>query len=65
VSREELAAASRQGDIVLIDVLSRESYGAAHINGAINVPVAELAQGAPDVLPDRNTPIVVYCGGPT
>ena len=65
VSREELAAALRDKDIVLIDVLSPESYATTHIDGAINLPVSELQRRAPEVLPDRRASLVVYCGGPT
>jgi rhodanese-related sulfurtransferase len=65
VSRDELVAALRSGDISLVDVLSPESYATAHIDGAINVPVAELRTSAAQALPDRNAHIVVYCGGPT
>jgi rhodanese-related sulfurtransferase len=65
VSRDELADVLRKEDIVLIDVLSPESYAASHIDGAINLPVAELQARAPQVIPDKNRPIVVYCGGPT
>jgi rhodanese-related sulfurtransferase len=55
----------RLGRIVLLDVLSPESFAALHIPGAINLPVADLARGAPEVLPDRHADIVAYCGGPT
>jgi len=65
VSRDELIAALRRGRTVLIDVLSPESYSSRHIDGAVNVPVADIAARARQVVPDLRTPIVVYCGGPT
>jgi rhodanese-related sulfurtransferase len=65
VSRDELIAALSRGQAVLVDVLSPESFAAAHIDGAINLPVAQIAGRAAAVLPDRHAPIVVYCGGPT
>ena len=65
ITRDELIGALRAGRIVLVDVLSPESFAARHIPGAINLPVADIARRAPDVLPDRAAPIVTYCGGPT
>jgi rhodanese-related sulfurtransferase len=65
VSREELIGELRAGRIALVDVLSPESFAAMHIPGAINLPVADVARRAPEVLPDRRAPIVTYCGGPT
>jgi rhodanese-related sulfurtransferase len=51
--------------VTLVDVLSPESFAAAHLPGAINLPVAEIWQRAGDVIPDRDAAIVAYCGGPT
>ena len=65
IARDELIGALRAGRVVLVDVLSPESYAAMHIPGAINLPVAEIAQRAPETLPDRDADIVAYCGGPT
>jgi rhodanese-related sulfurtransferase len=65
VSRDELIGALRAKRVTLVDVLSGESFSASHIPGAINVPVADIARRAADVLPDKDAPIVVYCGGPT
>jgi hypothetical protein len=42
VSREELVDVLPTGDILLVDVLSPKSYATAHIDEAINLPVAEL-----------------------
>ena len=65
ISREELANALRARRVTLVDVLSPESFASAHVPGAINLPVAEIGQRAGEVIPDRDTPIVTYCGGPT
>jgi rhodanese-related sulfurtransferase len=65
ITREELLAALRARRVTLIDVLSPESFAARHIPGAINLPVADIARRAADVLLDRRAPIVAYCGGPT
>jgi len=65
ISRHDLIGALRGGRVVLVDVLSAESYRAAHIPGAINLPVAELPRLAFEAIPDRGAAIVVYCGSPT
>jgi len=65
VSRAELIDALRSGRVVLVDVLSPESFAARHIPGAINLPVADIHRRAADLLPDKHADIVGYCGGPT
>jgi rhodanese-related sulfurtransferase len=65
VSYDELIAALRKHGAVLLDVLSPESFAAAHIPGALNLPLSEIARRAREVVPDLRAPIVVYCGGPT
>jgi len=65
ISLDELMPEVRAGRVTLVDVLSRESFAAVHIPGSINLPVAEIGERAAAVLPDRQAPIVVYCGGPT
>jgi rhodanese-related sulfurtransferase len=65
ISREELVRALRDRRVTLVDVLSPESFAGMHIPGAINLPVADIARDAARVLPDRDAPVVTYCGGPT
>jgi rhodanese-related sulfurtransferase len=65
VPRGELVSLMRAKRVLLLDVLSPESFAANHIPGAINLPVAEISRRATEVLPDRDARIVTYCGGPT
>jgi rhodanese-related sulfurtransferase len=65
ITRDELIRALRRRRIVLVDVLTPESFAAIHIPGAINLPVDEINRRAPELLPDRRADIVAYCGGPT
>lgn len=62
ISREELAARLRSGDVVVLDVRPPVEYDAGHIPGAVNVPPVELAQRLREVPPDRD--VVAYCRGP-
>jgi rhodanese-related sulfurtransferase len=61
ISREELYRRLDDGALAVVDVLPKEAYTREHISGAVNLPLAELALRAQDVLPDRTTEIAVYC----
>jgi Rhodanese-like domain len=62
ISRAELQSRLRVGTLKLVDVLPNESYAMGHIPGAINLPSESIATRAPELLPDRQAEIVVYCG---
>jgi len=51
----------RDPALIVVDVLPQEAYAAEHISGAINLPLAEVENRAPQVLPDRNADIAAYC----
>jgi rhodanese-related sulfurtransferase len=61
ISRDEIRRRLGDPALLLVDVLPREAYAAEHIPGAVSLPLAELQQRAPQVLPDRNADIVAYC----
>lgn len=65
VSLAAMRSLVRDPSVVVLDVLSPEAYAAAHLPGAINIPAARLRDRVPVELPDRDRPIVAYCGGPT
>jgi len=52
----------RAGDVTLIDVRPREEYLAAHIAGAISVPLGDLKKRLRELPAERD--IVAYCRGP-
>lgn len=62
VDNEELVRRVRRGEVTVIDVRPREEYAAAHLPGAISLPLAEL----PDRLAElqKRREIVAYCRGP-
>ena len=62
VDAAELAKRMRAGEVVVIDVRSREDYEAGHLRGAISVPLDELARRVKTLAKDR--PVVAYCRGP-
>ncbi|MBV8773112.1 MAG: rhodanese-like domain-containing protein [Deltaproteobacteria bacterium] len=65
VSLQELYPRLGGGSPIILDVLPREAYISAHIPGAISLPLAEVSSRAPEVIPDREAEIVVYCASAT
>jgi len=66
ISHDELRRKIDSGEkFTLVDALQPGYYHTGHLPGAINIPVGQVAELAPTMLPDKNADIVVYCGGPT
>ena len=61
ISRDELLARLRTGDVVLIDVRPSEEFEAGHIGGAVSIPLDELDERLADLPADSE--IVAYCRG--
>lgn len=62
VDNDELVRRVRAGEVTLIDVRPREEYAAAHIPGAISLPLEELGTRLGTLRKRRD--IVAYCRGP-
>ena len=62
ITREELTARMRGGDLVVFDVRPEAEFRAGHIAGARSVPIAELRRSL-RALP-KHAEIVAYCRGP-
>jgi rhodanese-related sulfurtransferase len=62
VDNDELVRRVRAGEVTLIDVRPHEEYVAAHIPGAISVPVADLGKRLSELRKRRD--VVAYCRGP-
>lgn len=58
---ERLVASTPQPELVLIDVREINEVQRASIAGAIHVPLGQLQQTVPGLVPQKSTPIVVYC----
>ena len=61
VGREELCDRIRSGAVFLVDVRPEEEFAAAHIEGAVSVPLAELADRMRELPSDLE--VVAYCRG--
>jgi rhodanese-related sulfurtransferase len=44
----------------LVEVLPKDEYAEAHLPGAVNIPLKQLAASTTRLL-DRERPVVVYC----
>ncbi len=62
VEGDELVDRVEEGEVTLIDVRPREEYEAAHLPGAISVPLEELDERIDELPDDRE--IAAYCRGP-
>jgi rhodanese-related sulfurtransferase len=60
IEHQELSTIRASGVAQIVDVLPSHEYNAAHIRGAIHVPLGRIMRDAPDHL-DRTRPLVVYC----
>ena len=49
------------GKFILLDVRTPGEYQQIRIKGAKLIPVDEISGRAPSELPDKKTPILVYC----
>ena len=62
ISRDELQARLAAGkELILVEALPPKYFAEAHLPGAINLPHDQVDDLAPQLLPDRSAPIVVYC----
>ena len=62
VTAKELAAALRDGSVILLDVRPEDEYGLGHLPGAMNIPLRQLEQRLTEL--PRKQEIVAYCRGP-
>jgi len=66
ISREELQQKmDRKEHFTLVEALAPDKFAHAHLPGAINIPVDRVRELAPNMLPDKNAEIIVYCASNT
>jgi rhodanese-related sulfurtransferase len=57
---EQLAGSSPP---VLVEALGAAYFADAHLPGALNLPADQVDRLAPELLPDLDADLVVYCSG--
>ena len=45
----------------LVDVRTPVEFASSHIAGAINIPVSEFGERAPELGPNKQQPVILYC----
>lgn len=50
-----------ESDYIIIDARTQEEFDEGHIENAILIPEYEIQEKAPELIPDKNTLILVYC----
>ncbi len=48
-------------DVIILDVRTQEEYDSRHIDGAILIPNETISDTQPDLLPDLDAEILIYC----
>ncbi len=48
-------------DYIIIDSRTQEEFDAGHVSGAIMIPEYEIKDRAPNMLPNKDQLILVYC----
>lgn len=46
---------------IIVDVREQSEYNAGHIDGAVLVPVGSIEDLAPELLPDKDQVLLLYC----
>jgi molybdopterin/thiamine biosynthesis adenylyltransferase/rhodanese-related sulfurtransferase len=60
--RQRLA---RNPQATLLDVREKEEYREGHLDGALSLPRGFLEMRVEETVPDKQAPIIAYCGGGT
>ena len=62
MTRDQLRARLRDGDVVVLDVRPEPEYHAGHIQGAMSIPIHHLKTRLGEI--PRGAEVVAYCRGP-
>jgi rhodanese-related sulfurtransferase len=66
ISRDEIQTKIHRGDsFQLVEALPEETFREHHLPGAVNLPPSQAKELAPQILPDKEADIVVYCANST
>ena len=61
IDREELQALIEEGTVVVLEALPPMYFDREHLPGAANLPLDDLEDLAPRLVPSKDQPIVTYC----
>ena len=52
---------SKDNDLIILDVRTKEEYDQGHIDGAILIPYDEIETHVKDIEKSKDKPLLVYC----
>ena len=58
---EAMQMMQEQTDYLIVDVRRPDEFAESHIAGAINVPNEEITDEMPELLPDKDQLLLIYC----
>lgn len=58
---EAMAMMQEQEDYLIVDVRRPDEFAEGHIPGAINVPNEDIIDEPPELLPDKDQVLLIYC----
>jgi len=61
IDRAELARAIDANEVTVVETLRDQHFEQGHLPGAIHIHFEAVAEHAPQLLPDKDAPIVTYC----
>lgn len=61
ISGEEAKKMMEEQEVTILDVRTAQEYAEGYIPGAINLPNEEIGNEPPDLLPDKDAALLVYC----
>ena len=61
ISAEEAYEMMASQEVVVVDVRTQEEYDGGHIENAVLVPNESIGSEMPEVLPDKEATLLVYC----
>lgn len=61
ISPEDAKVMMEEENVVVLDVRTPQEYAESHIADALNIPNEEIGTKDPELLPDKEDTILVYC----
>jgi len=61
INAEEAKAKIDAGNVIILDVRTREEYEAGYIPNSFNLPLGTIAQGIGNITTDKSATLLVYC----
>lgn len=61
ITQEEAKEMMNKENTIILDVRTKAEYDEGFIENAVLLPVTDIKERAEEVLPDKNTTILVYC----